>query len=443
MNIRYRSRHVARTLIAFGITLGFLLVAGSANAADEVQSPAATKVTVEYLQSSSGSAIPGFTVVACPKDPPTPQLQVSCPEGAPTFTSLGYDPLTAQQQVTITVQAEGTTALLDLVYDVTLNPPAAPTADSKIFDVPFTQGSQATIGFTDFSYTCPGCSENNGPSFEAVGVNPGNAGQASFDAVRGLVFTPAPDFTGRVDISYVVTDPFGQKSKRGTLTIDYVEAATQAPITTIDTLSVRKNTTGTVNILANDAEPGGGSLSLLSCGQPAHGQVSCSPDGAAVYTPNVDYTGLDQFSYVVSNASGDQATGTVVVGVETDATTIVERATETIRSNTTTVTPTVSNIVQHVSGAVPAKGSAAVVGVFGKLNGALTGVNGQFSSGLKSAGMLDGELANTGSSTSWTAAAAAGALIALGAALLAGTYRSRRRGNTRVLSFQSASGTDD
>ncbi|MFK4299231.1 hypothetical protein ABH924_004412 [Arthrobacter sp. GAS37] len=365
--------------------------------------PQSTSVSVDFLGSAQASLTSGMTITACPKTPPTPQLSVTCaPDGTVTFTSLGYDPATAQQAVIIEALPPGASTPIDVVFNVTLKPPAPPTAQSRTYDVPFSQGTQASIPFTDITYTCPGCSKNAGPAFNATGVNPASAGQVTLDPVRGFLFTPAPDYTGTLTISFTVTDPFGQTSQPATLTLSYVKAASKPPIATIDTLSIKRNNSGTVNVLANDVDPNGGQLTLSTCGTPAHGQVTCAPDGTATYTPNADFTGLDQFSYVVVNSAGDQATSTVVVGVDADPTTVVQQI--TTASHGTTAQPSVTNVTNVVHQNAPATAAAATgalletapTGVFAEMGSSLAAITGQLANGGPTGTGVGSRLAATG-----------------------------------------------
>ncbi|NYE94491.1 hypothetical protein FHU41_000712 [Psychromicrobium silvestre] len=403
--------------------------------------PLVTAVSVDYLGSTQSSVTSGVTITACPKVPTSPELSVTCaPDGTITFTSLGYNPATAQQPVMIEVTPAGSSVPIDLVFNVTMNPPAPPTADSRTYDVPFSEGTQATVPFTDITYTCPGCSATAGPTFNAVGVNPPGAGQVSLDPVRGFVFTPAPDFTGTVTIDFTVTDPFGQASKPATLTLSYVKAASKPPIAAIDTLSMKRNTTGTVNVLTNDVDPNGGQLTVSTCGTPAHGQVTCNPDGTATYTPNADFTGLDQFSYVVVNSSGDQASSTVVIGVETDPSTVVQQITN---SHQTVVRPSVTNSstvtkVIHQGITVPgvAITQTAPVGVFTAMSSALMTITGQLAEGGPSGHGAGGQLASTGVNNPLPVTGVAVAMLLIGTGIVVFVRRATVR-STREFSAPS------
>jgi len=70
----------------------------------------------------------------------------------------------------------------------------------------------------------------------------------------------------------------------------------------------------TINVLDNDAGPSGDTLSIASVSLPQNGTASISGAGI-IYTPNSTFSGVDTFSYVLSNGKGDSATGSVNVRV--------------------------------------------------------------------------------------------------------------------------------
>ena len=70
----------------------------------------------------------------------------------------------------------------------------------------------------------------------------------------------------------------------------------------------------TVNVLANDFDIDGDSLSVVDVGAAQHGSVAISGNGTVTYTPNGTYTGLDQFTYTISDGTTtSQATVTIEV----------------------------------------------------------------------------------------------------------------------------------
>ncbi|MCL4798730.1 MAG: cadherin-like domain-containing protein, partial [Burkholderiales bacterium] len=68
-------------------------------------------------------------------------------------------------------------------------------------------------------------------------------------------------------------------------------------------------------VLANDTGLGDGGITLLVTAGPGHGAVALNDDGSFVYTPNAGYSGVDSFTYQITDADGDTATATVSITI--------------------------------------------------------------------------------------------------------------------------------
>jgi hypothetical protein len=90
-----------------------------------------------------------------------------------------------------------------------------------------------------------------------------------------------------------------------------------APVAASDGLSMIGNDSLSVTaaeLLQNDSDANGDSLTVLSVGNGSHGSVSDNQDGTYSYTPTLDFHGTDSFSYSISDGNG--ATGTAMVTVD-------------------------------------------------------------------------------------------------------------------------------
>ncbi|HKR63308.1 MAG TPA: tandem-95 repeat protein [Thermoanaerobaculia bacterium] len=86
------------------------------------------------------------------------------------------------------------------------------------------------------------------------------------------------------------------------------------PKTANDIASTVENHAVTINVLSNDSDPDGDSLTVASVTQPAHGSVT--NNGASVtYTPAANTFGNDSFTYTASDGKGGSATASVSVTV--------------------------------------------------------------------------------------------------------------------------------
>ncbi|MES9970665.1 MAG: tandem-95 repeat protein, partial [Candidatus Thiodiazotropha sp.] len=78
-----------------------------------------------------------------------------------------------------------------------------------------------------------------------------------------------------------------------------------------------EDTPVTVDVLPNDSDPDGDTLSVLSVTQGTNGSVAIDPvSGNPVYTPNPDFNGTDTFTYTVDDGNGGTDTATVTVTVD-------------------------------------------------------------------------------------------------------------------------------
>ncbi len=88
----------------------------------------------------------------------------------------------------------------------------------------------------------------------------------------------------------------------------------ESPTSVADTAATTQGVAVTINVLANDTDPGGDALTITSVSKPQFG--TATTNGKTVtYTPNVDFVGNDTFSYFISDGKGGAATGSVTVKV--------------------------------------------------------------------------------------------------------------------------------
>ena len=73
--------------------------------------------------------------------------------------------------------------------------------------------------------------------------------------------------------------------------------------------------TTATNLLGNDTDAEGDSLSITGFTQPANGTVVNNGNGTWTYTPNPTFSGVDSFTYTVNDGNGGTATATLNVTV--------------------------------------------------------------------------------------------------------------------------------
>ena len=110
--------------------------------------------------------------------------------------------------------------------------------------------------------------------------------------------------------------------------------SSEPPLAVDDVLAIDEDTTGSLDLLANDRDPDGGPLTLRSVGTASRGTAT-AVGNAVLYRPNPDINGSDSFSYTVADGGGDIAIGRVNVTIKSvddkvtavdDTATVLERA---------------------------------------------------------------------------------------------------------------------
>jgi VCBS repeat-containing protein len=143
------------------------------------------------------------------------------------------------------------------------------------------------------------------------GVN----GAVVIDPVSGNpVYTPNPGFTGSDTFTYTVSDSNGGTAT-ATVTVT-VGGVNDAPVAADDTVGTNQDIPVIIDVLPNDSDPDGDTLTVTSVTQGANGSVTIDPvSGNPVYTPNPGFYGSDSFTYTVDDGNGGTDTATVTVTV--------------------------------------------------------------------------------------------------------------------------------
>ena len=80
-------------------------------------------------------------------------------------------------------------------------------------------------------------------------------------------------------------------------------------------LTVATTTLANTDVLANDTDPQGFSLTAVNATNPTHGTLIFSSNGSFVYTPNLGYLGPDRFTYQANDGSNNSNVATVNISV--------------------------------------------------------------------------------------------------------------------------------
>jgi hypothetical protein len=102
------------------------------------------------------------------------------------------------------------------------------------------------------------------------------------------------------------------------VTVTVAPPVNTPPVAVNDSFSTNQNTSKYINVIANDIDADGDTLSIKvgSVTSPAKGIAVRQSDGVTIkYTPNSGYSGPDAFNYTVTDSNGGTDVGTVNVTV--------------------------------------------------------------------------------------------------------------------------------
>lgn len=127
-----------------------------------------------------------------------------------------------------------------------------------------------------------------------------------------ITYMPDDDWNGTDSFTYTIKNVEGE-TKTATVTIT-VAPVNDAPFAENDTPQTTKNTSFLIDVLDNDEDADGDTLTIVSVTIASHGVVVIE-DNQIRYTPETDFFGIDIFRYYVEDASGTMAEGRVTVRV--------------------------------------------------------------------------------------------------------------------------------
>jgi VCBS repeat-containing protein len=133
-----------------------------------------------------------------------------------------------------------------------------------------------------------------------------------------FTYTPAAGFSGADTFTYTATDTHGGTAT-ATVTITVVapdgSGGNSPPVAVNDSYATAYQAVVTGNVLANDSDPDGDTLTATLATAPPHGTVTFGVDGSVLYVPAFGFSGTDTFTYTAADGLGGTATATVTITV--------------------------------------------------------------------------------------------------------------------------------
>lgn len=129
------------------------------------------------------------------------------------------------------------------------------------------------------------------------------------------VYMPDPNFSGSDAFTYTVRDGMGATAT-ASVSLTVIQDTNVAPVAMDDAVTTGEDTAiASFNVLANDFDPESTLLTLVSVTAPSQGNVTFTEEGVVTYTPNLDFSGDDSFTYVVQDINQATATATMRITV--------------------------------------------------------------------------------------------------------------------------------
>ena len=118
----------------------------------------------------------------------------------------------------------------------------------------------------------------------------------------------------QVQVRATNSDGNGPWSPSGRIRTTPPPPVNDPPLAVDDAADTPEDTSVTIDVLGNDSDPNGNTLTVVEVSAPTHG-TAVADTGAVVYTPEPDFHGTDRFTYVVGDGSRLTARAAVEVTV--------------------------------------------------------------------------------------------------------------------------------
>ncbi|MDO0972856.1 beta strand repeat-containing protein, partial [Mycolicibacterium frederiksbergense] len=269
--------------------------------ADSVTTDEDTVLTGNVL--TNDSDVDGDTLTATLVDGPTNGTLTLNPDGSFTYTPdtdfNGADSFTY-------TAGDGTATSSTATVSITVN--AVNDAPVTVADSFTTNEDTALTGNVLTNDT-----DADGNTLTATLVTGPANGTLTLNADGSFTYTPAADFNGADSFTYTASDGTAT-SPVATVSIT-VNAVNDTPVTVADNFTTDEDTALTGNVLTNDSDVDGDTLTATLVDGPTNGTLTLNPDGSFTYTPTTNYTGADSFTYTSSDGAATSSVATVSITV--------------------------------------------------------------------------------------------------------------------------------
>lgn len=206
-------------------------------------------------------------------------------------------------QVQFTYRAFDGITLSDLVTATITVKNDAPTAVNDVFNLPHDHVLNGSVAANDH--------DPDGDPLTFVLDSEITTGQLNWQSNGSFSYTPPAGFSGTVTFAYHATDGI-LDSSQATATIN---VQNHAPVASDDEFSVIHDRSLSGNILTNDSDADGDSITIETLSSFSHGDFTLDPNGHFTYEPAVGFIGSDTLTYKLNDSLVDSQVATVTITV--------------------------------------------------------------------------------------------------------------------------------
>ncbi len=184
----------------------------------------------------------------------------------------------------------------------------APTAVAESY----TALSNQTLSVPAISGVLANDTDGDGDAIVAQLVDVPAHGTVTLNADGSFAYVPTPGYFGADSFTYQASD--GTLTSAVTtvsLTIDRSNVAPSASGETYSTTEDVALNVAAPGLLSNDSDADGDAITATLVTPPAHGTVTLNADGSFLYTPALNYSGVDSFTYSVTDGRATSNVATV------------------------------------------------------------------------------------------------------------------------------------
>ena len=138
-------------------------------------------------------------------------------------------------------------------------------------------------------------SDPDGDPLTVIAVSTPANGTAVINGDYTVTYTPNAGFFGTDTFTYTISDGLLTDTATVTVTVN------GAPVAVDDATNTIEDLPKTINVLGNDYDMNGDSLTISGVGTPANGSVGLNGDNTITYSPAGNFNGTDTFTYTITD----------------------------------------------------------------------------------------------------------------------------------------------